>query len=275
MDIIQFKQEWERRLNPKGIVFVQVRDGQFENVNHYLAADGFRKLGYQVKTFECLELLDATPENIVCGNVSTVRNALVQMKVYPPPLLKLPDTLRHFLFRRTWETTVVVVRSAVWQKASCLPIFVKPSFRHKAFDGCVVTLDEHTLRPLIGLNDYEPIEAQEVVSFHSEWRVFVLRGEIIHISKYAGNPLDVLCPVTLAMSVRDCWNDAPCAYAIDVGMMRKNPDQNWQPAVVEVNDAFALGAYGLSSIDYARMIEARWQEMTHQTDLSVGSCHAQ
>ena len=32
--------------------------------------------------------------------------------------------------------------------------------------------------------------------------------------------------------------------------------------LVEVNDSYALGHYGLRTIPYARMIEARWEEMT-------------
>jgi hypothetical protein len=31
--------------------------------------------------------------------------------------------------------------------------------------------------------------------------------------------------------------------------------------VVEVNDAYALVSYGLPSIPYAQMIDARWQQM--------------
>lgn len=31
--------------------------------------------------------------------------------------------------------------------------------------------------------------------------------------------------------------------------------------VVEMNDGYALGCYGLAAVPYAQLLEARWQEM--------------
>ena len=36
--------------------------------------------------------------------------------------------------------------------------------------------------------------------------------------------------------------------------------------LVEFNDAYALGAYGLSSISYAKLISARWSQLLHRED---------
>ena len=36
--------------------------------------------------------------------------------------------------------------------------------------------------------------------------------------------------------------------------------------MIEVNDAYSLGSYGLRSIPYVRMIEARWIEIVGEDE---------
>lgn len=48
------------------------------------------------------------------------------------------------------------------------------------------------------------------------------------------------------------------AYSLDFGIT-----DSGVMMLVEVNEAFALGTYGLPSIIYARMLETRWQEIMH------------
>ena len=55
------------------------------------------------------------------------------------------------------------------------------------------------------------------------------------------------------------YEGAPAAYALDVGV---TPDGG--VILVEVNDAFALGNYALSSLTYAEMIIARWNELVQR-----------
>jgi hypothetical protein len=38
--------------------------------------------------------------------------------------------------------------------------------------------------------------------------------------------------------------------------------------LVEANDAYALGYYGLQSVLYARMIDARWEELTYELSVA-------
>jgi hypothetical protein len=43
-------------------------------------------------------------------------------------------------------------------------------------------------------------------------------------------------------------------------------DAQGRTLVVEANDGFALGAYGLMPVDYARLLAARWAELTGTDD---------
>ena len=55
---------------------------------------------------------------------------------------------------------------------------------------------------------------------------------------------------------------APNAYGIDFGVL-----ESGETALVEVNDAYALGAYGITGEDYTRLILTRWKELTQ--DMSI------
>jgi phage terminase large subunit len=53
--------------------------------------------------------------------------------------------------------------------------------------------------------------------------------------------------------------EAPVAYGIDFGVTNDG-----RTLLVEVNDAFALGCYGLSAVEYAEMLEDRWLEVVSE-----------
>jgi len=50
---------------------------------------------------------------------------------------------------------------------------------------------------------------------------------------------------------------APNAYCLDWGVL-----QDGRTVLVEMNEGYAFGHYGLNPISYARMLSARWFEMT-------------
>ena len=53
------------------------------------------------------------------------------------------------------------------------------------------------------------------------------------------------------------YKSAPRAYVLDFGAT-----SDGETRLVEANDAYALGHYGLASVLYARLIDARWEELT-------------
>ena len=103
--------------------------------------------------------------------------------------------------------------------------------------------------------------ASEVVSWIAEWRVFVLRGEVLDVRQYAGHWSLPIHPDWIMAAVR-VYKNAPVAYAMDVGRL---DDGRW--ALVEVNDAYDLGTYGLEVEGYARMLSARWGELVGVEDM--------
>ena len=51
------------------------------------------------------------------------------------------------------------------------------------------------------------------------------------------------------------------AYSLDIGV-----DDKGRTLLIECNDAYALGCYGLNPIDYAKFISARWAQLFNRKD---------
>jgi hypothetical protein len=250
-------------------VYVQTNlDGEWINENCYKAARGFYERGYEVLPFTSDELHDGklqlSRDTIVCGGVHQVRSALESIGVRPPDLFDYPHCLRRkFLDLAPVEKTLAQVLSQV-QEPDFSPVFIKPSRRHKAFTGLVVS----EFSDLLKLNGVEPstrVWTMKPTTFLSEYRIFMHKGEVVGMKHYKGDPFVLPEERRLRLLVKQAKAMAQVAYALDVGVANfpRRPEQIRNPTLlVEANDAHSLGAYGLPSWIYVQMIEDRWKQMT-------------
>lgn len=229
------------------------RSSQFDLPACYTAWRGFNLLCDDVHTFASLDDLPKDPSAIVFGGVLTVRNALKRLGIRPPLPLDYPEALRPFFERPISQTTLGQVRKAEGQEGF-QPVFIKPIEHAKAFSGHVVRQFKDLI-PTAHVPDDYPIWTSPEVTFLAEYRCFVLRGKVVGLRAYRGDPL-LFPAATIVRAAVSAWKDQPVACSIDFGVM-----DNGLTAVVEVNDGFALGDMGLGSIIFARMIEARWDQM--------------
>jgi hypothetical protein len=134
------------------------------------------------------------------------------------------------------------------------PLFVKP-VGDKIFAGAVMR-EFRDLIPTRELAGDVLVWASTPVDFLSEWRCFVLEGELVGIGHYKGDPLRFPDSSVVKAAVGDYALDAPAAYALDFGVVADS-----QTSLVEANDGFSLGCYGLGPLAYTRFLEARWREL--------------
>ena len=57
------------------------------------------------------------------------------------------------------------------------------------------------------------------------------------------------------------WEDRPMGCSMDICVTKDN-----RTLLVEFNDAYALGCYGLPSLYYAKLISARWSQLLNRPD---------
>ncbi|MCC2669421.1 MAG: hypothetical protein K0Q72_1892 [Armatimonadetes bacterium] len=233
-------------------VYIQSReDGEFPGTGFYASWHGFTALSYSVRKFAVPDLpdLDLSPATVVCGSVRTVRTALTRLGIPIPAELNIPPGTEPFLGRSVGRSTLGEVR-----KLQRVPLFVKPFDQGKIFTGHVVSGFGDLLQT-VNLADDTPVLVQDPVEFRSEWRAFVLRCKVVGIGHYKGDPLLFPDPAVIQGLIA-AYEDPFIAHSVDVGI-----DGQGRTQLVEMNDAYALGDYGLPSVTYARMIEARWDEM--------------
>lgn len=236
-------------------VYIQsYQNGIPHNYNFMNAWQGFREMGFEILPFSDMETLRTSEKNdIVVGYVNTVRNRLFDFGIITPEM-DYPKELEKYLGRRIWQTTMANVNN----DPSCWPVFVKP-LEDKQFTGVVV----HSTKDLIGCGIEgvnQDVYCSEIVDFVAEWRCFVRYGKILSVRPYKGDWRCHYDASAIENAVRE-YENAPNGYAIDFGLTKDG-----RTLLIEVNDGYALGCYGLYYLDYAKLLSARWAELTSTED---------
>ncbi len=214
-----------------------------------LGLRGIPIIWYTVKSIRRRQLpLDH--ESFLAGDGACVEAALRSLGIEPPTPNDYPEALRPYTGRRIWRSTVAALREHVM--AGKPPVFAKPARRAKRFAGRLFE-QPSDLCSLQGASNHEPIWCSELVHFASEWRAYILRGTLLAQGHYAGDPsLRPAGGTVKEMIAR--WSAS--AFALDLGILGDG-----RTVLVEVNDALALGAYDISSTDYADLLLERWKEL--------------
>ncbi len=235
----------------------QNSDRQFASPNFAVAYDGFRQLGWEIIPYYSVhnELADLQADHVVVGYIGDVQTALIKLGITPPEGIDYPEQLSHLLGRQIWKSQInyIAKHPELWN------IFVKPVKCNKKFSGRLVT----SPKDLIGCGDeHEDTEiwCSEPVKFIAEWRCFVRYDRILDVRLYRGDWAVHFDPQVIKAAVA-AYYSAPASYAIDFGVT-----DSGQTLLVEVNEGYSVGCYGLFPTDYAQFLSARWAQLTASQD---------
>jgi hypothetical protein len=234
----------------------QDQTGEWANTNCYAAADGFRQMGWEIVPFvESTELPNDDPNDVVVGYIGQVENALLALGFQVPPAIDYPTELQPFLGRRMWQSTI----NAVAANPDQWPVFVKPVHARKKFTGVLV----RHFRDLIGCGDQAentPVWCAEPVAFVAEWRCFVRYENVLAAQPYRGDWRAHFDPRVVEAAVT-AFTSAPHAYALDIGLT-----VGGATVLIEANEGYSVGSYGLPPLRYAKFLSARWAQLTGTDD---------
>lgn len=233
--------------------YVRFREDLPDNPNTYAAADGFTQMGVKVVPFygfgDLETFKDIGHDAIVCGNIGDVWTALRLMGLPRPKELDYPDHLRYLLGREVRETILDEVRDGTKR------VFVKPVVQ-KLFTGLIWDPADPRSRLAVAVYPHDtPVLVSEVVDFESEWRCFVKRDQLVGVKHYKGDWSKAPDKEVLHEAVYNGRGRMPWAHALDLGVT-----SDGRTLLVEANEGYAIGHYGLASIVYARFLEARWEQ---------------
>jgi hypothetical protein len=231
-------------------------EGQFASINFFAAYDSFIKMGWEIIPFTKGEsFVNLKPENVVVGYIDAFHSSLKRLNISCPDEINYPAELEEFLGRKIWKSKINYIAShpEEWN------IFIKPVYASKKFTGRLV----RSTKDLISCGDeFEDTEVwcSEPVNFLAEWRCFVRYAEILDVRIYKGDWRATFDYRVIEKAVKS-YKSAPNGYAIDFGCTEKG-----ETLLVEVNDGYSLGSYGLLPLDYAKLLSARWAEITGTKD---------
>ena len=231
-------------------------DGECQNVNAFIALDGFRKMGWEIAYYQHgHDIQGNEPDNVVVGYIDAVQCVLRSLGIVDLPSFNYPAELSPFLGRKIWKSTV----NTIANNPDKWGVFIKPVHDLKQFTGVLV----QSTKDLIGCGRQDKdieVWCAEPVNFLAEWRCFVRYGNIRDARPYKGHWKHHFDYRVIEEAVK-MFVSAPNGYAIDFGITDKG-----QTLLVEVNEGYSIGAYGLQSLDYAKVLSARWAQLTQTED---------
>lgn len=131
-------------------------------------------------------------------------------------------------------------------------IFIKP-IDIKLFTGLV--LDGFIYSCLTSLPDNTLVLCYDVFDdeIESEWRTYIYRGEITDSRNYSGDFKISPNYNYIQNIIRQNNSDFPQTYTIDVGILKGGEN-----VVIEFNDMWAIGNYGIQNDLYLRLLIDRY-----------------
>ncbi|MFW5847463.1 MAG: ATP-grasp domain-containing protein [bacterium] len=240
-------------------VYVEIKNGIPINVDIQNAIDGFEYLGYEPIGF--------TKEDVYVGklNLIALHNPVVGsidgMKAIFRDIKKMPDNIDFpsFLFTGNFidrDLTKMKLNDFIKKfKQNNEPKFIKPVLT-KLFDGALISKLQH----LNYLNNFDNplVWVSDPIHIISEYRIYVHNNHMVYSSNYNGD-FKVIPDYDYIETLIKNYQDAPVAYTIDVGILN-----NGKTTVIEFNDFWAIGSYGLYCMNYAEMLNDRYTEIINK-----------
>lgn len=239
-------------------VYVRHREGYPETVLADYARRGFDELGVELEAFGWIddidELTDLGPTVVVVGYIGDIHRALRNLGCPIPVNVDYPKVLGHTLHRNIRRGNLGEVRASKSQ------VFIKP-IQHKEFTGFVWEGHASDRRRVVTHPDDLEVWVSDYIQFRAEFRSFILNDVILDVRRYKGDWSLAPNPSVIrdAVALLALKKEAPRAYSLDWGI-----DNHGRTVLIEMNDSFSLGHYGLNPVLYARMLSARWYEMTRE-----------
>jgi hypothetical protein len=225
----------------------------------YAARQPLSDRGFDVVSFrgeflssDTFETMGASVNDVVVGSVEATVAFWKSVGIEVPGYIGYPEQLYPYLGRRIEKMKLgdIPIKE--------LPVFIKPATSVKMFTGTVVDSpgSVHMLKQFTeGLTDDTELYVSESIDMLSEYRCFVHKGALVGIKHYLGD-FKLFPDMSLVEKMIAEWIDSPVAYTLDVAITADG-----STILVEVNDFWAIGGYGLDGRTYVRMLVDRFQEI--------------
>jgi len=205
-------------------------------------------LDYRLVSFEEVEsgkLDSLIRSNLFVGSVEFMRLVFSRIGLKD---VKLPNNSNRSFEIKTLDEAYKI--SATGKK-----IFIKP-LEIKLFTGLV--LEGFQYSSLSSLPEDTKVMVYDVFNYkiESEYRIYVHRNKIIDSRNYSGDFMITPNYFYVNSIVYQNKGIFPCSYTIDIGIL-----EDKENVVIEFNDMWAIGNYGIQNDQYLKLLRDRYFEI--------------
>lgn len=217
----------------------------------YHAMMGARKMGHVVHPFFDINLVPGKPNHIIVGSVESCSTWLETNGYDVPKMIDL-EPFRQYL-KRTLEVMDI---SEVPELLKTKEVFVKPFEKIKGFTGMVV--NRKLILDVFSEGYKGLVSVQGVLDIVSEYRVYITDNKILGIKHYSGDFLKFPQGNFIKQVFETAKeNITHHSYTLDIGVL-----EDGTSVLIEINDGFAIGNYGLEPLEYYIFCRNRWLQLT-------------
>jgi hypothetical protein len=232
-----------------------------QSMNNFPIADwavsaymGFKERQADIILFEDIEEVPASRSNIVVSYIEETVKYFNKLDIEVPKALNIPLSIYKYAGRVIEQSTIGICKRIVnlnW------PVFIKPVKIKQFVPGIIKNKKSFDIY-LGHLDDDVKVLVSEVVDFVSEYRGYVIDGKLVGIKHYIGDFRVFPDMKVIDAAIKDYIN-APAGYSIDFGVT-----SDGRTLLVECNDGWSLGNYGLNDSTYVSLLCKRWIEILKQ-----------
>lgn len=228
-----------------------------QSINNFPISDtatsaylGFKDRGTDIVLFENIEEVPTSKYNVVVGSIEVTNSYFNRFGIPCKKPLNIPDELVKYTKRDIQYMTM-----GQFKKESKLPIFVKPNRRVKEFVAGVITKEESRRMFFNDIKDDCEVLVSDIIDIESEYRGYVCNKELIGIYWYSGNFRKFINCDIVDKAIKE-YSSQPAGYSIDFALTK-----NGETILIECNDGWSIGNYGLDHSKYAKLLITRWVEL--------------
>lgn len=241
--------------------FLETNNGEWFDDYVYMSVQPLLRLDIQIIKAEELDgyFKKIKPEidDIFIGSVEGTIAFWKQLGITPPAYLGYPVEFSAYYNR---NISVAKFGSITHND---LPIFIKPKNNVKEFTGFVLEKNSTLTNINLYVKDISPdtiVYVSDPIQIESEYRCFVHKNKLVGMKHYAGDFTKFPDMKSIQFLIERYARNAPISYTLDVAVTEIE-GQISNISVIEVNDFWAIGGYGLDGKTYVRMLIDRFQHI--------------
>lgn len=234
--------------------------GQIKDRDMLDLYDGYLELCQPIQFFKEFDVITnkqlITKNDVFCGHVNICKQIWKNLGLKVSELDCYPQELHEYFGRNIKKMKLGFFRKILRNNeiySTNTVFFIKP-LKNKLFTGFTCQLPQDLKKLTCSMNT--EIHVSSYVKFDAEFRAYVYKNKIVDVFRYWGDRWDVTVDKDIVERMVSLINNSPIFYSLDFGI-----DDKGRTLLIEINDGYALGNYGLGPKQYAEMSMARWNEI--------------